>query len=193
VTDVCSDVISDNSGALVLSAVGEYRVGVVGFKNRLGKAAEEGAEKAERMKKVGPKLAEKNIALPPGERLSGQEMATLSRATSTFLVPSPRPDLSPKWGSDKAKRATMLEAIAYNLSRAEQAMNLGEGEHLSGAMVRHATLNMGLLDKQLVESIVALNENDYNSLLVEAQQAGNNLSLAVSALRLGGELLTEVS
>ena len=63
----------------------------------------------------------------------------------------------------------------------------------SGAMVRHATLNMGLLDKKLVESIVALNENDYNTLLAEAQQAGNNLSLAVSALRLGGELLTKVS
>ncbi len=110
-----------------------------------------------------------------------------------FLVPSPRPDNDPKWGSVKAKRATMLDAIAYNLSRAEQAMNLGEGEHLSGAMVRHATLNMGLLDKKLVESIVALNENDYNTLLVEAQQAGNNLSLAVSALRLGGELLTKVS
>ena len=193
VTDVCSDVISDNQVSLGFSAAVEYRFGVVGFKDRLSKAAEEGAEKAERMKKVGPTLAEKNIALPPGERLSGQEMATLSRATSTFLVPSPRPDLDPKWGSDKDKRATMLEAIAYNLSRAEQAMNLGEGEHLSGAMVRHATLNMGLLDKTLVESIVALNENDYNSLLVEAQQAGNNLSLAVSALRLGGELLAEVS
>ena len=193
VTDVCSEVISDNQVSLGLSAVGEYRFGVVGFKNRLGKAAEEGEEMSIRMKNVGPKLAEKNLELPPGERLSGQEMATLSRATSMFLVPSPRPDSAPNWGSVKDKRTTMLNAIAYNLSRAEQAMNLGEGKHLTGAMVRHATLNMGLLDKQLVESFVAMSDKDYNVLLLEAQQAGGNLSLAISALRGGSDLLAQVS
>ena len=72
-------------------------------------------------------------------------------------------------------------------------MNLGEDRHLSGAMVRHAALNMGLLDKQLVESILALNEKDYNLLLVEAQQFGGNLDQAISALRDGRELLTKVS
>ena len=134
-----------------------------------------------------------NLSLPQGARLSGQEMATLSRATSTFLVPSPRPDLDPKWGSVKDKRATMLNAIAYNLSRAEQAMRLPEGDHLSTAAVVHATLNMGLLDKMLIESIAAMSDNDYNNLLIEAQQLGGHLSTAVSALRGGSELLEEVS
>ena len=194
VTDVCCEVISENRAQLGLSAAVEYGLaGVFGFKDRLGKAAEEGEAMALRMKNVGPALAEKNLTLPPGERLSGQEMATLSRATSMFLVPSPRPDIDPKWGSVKDKRATMLDAIAYNLSRAEKAMNLGEGRHLSGAMVRHAALNMGLLDKQLVESILALNEKDYNLLLVEAQQAGNGLDQAISALRDGRDLLTKVT
>ena len=55
---------------------------------------------------------------------------TLSRATSMFLVPSPRPDNDPKWGSVKAKRATMLDAIAYNLSLAVSALRLG-GELLT--------------------------------------------------------------
>ena len=192
-TDVCSEVISDNQVSLGLSAVGEYRFGVVGFKNRLGKAAEEGEAMSIRMKNVGPKLAEKNLSMPPGERLSGQEMATLSRATSMFLVPSPRPDLDSKWGSVKDKRTAMLDAIAYNLSRAEQAMNLPEGNRLTDAMVRHATLNMGLLDKQLVESFVAMSDNDYNMLLLEAQQMGGGLSTAVSALRGASELLAQVS
>ncbi len=47
-----------------------------------------------------------------------------------FLVPSPRPDNDPKWGSVKAKRATMLDAIAYNLSLAVSALRLG-GELLT--------------------------------------------------------------
>ena len=193
VTDVCSDVISDNQMSLGLTALGEYGFGVGGFKNRLKGAAEAGEQMALRMKNTGPALTEKNLALPPGERLTGQEMATLSRATSTFLVPSPRPDIDPKWGSVKDKRATMLDAIAYNLSRAEKAMNLGEGKHLSDAAIRHAALNMGLLDKTLIESILALSENDFNTLLIEAQQAGNGLGTAISALRDGRELLTKVS
>lgn len=57
-------------------------------------------------------------------------MRTLSRATSMFLVPSPHPDNDPKWGSVKAKRATMLDAIAYNLSLAVSALRLG-GELLT--------------------------------------------------------------
>lgn len=60
-------------------------------------------------------------------------------------------------------------------------------------MVRHATLNMGLLDKQLVESFVAMSDNDYDMLLLEAQQMGGGLSTAVSALRGGSELLAQVS
>ena len=193
VTDVCCEVISDNQVSLGFSAVGEYRFGVVGFKNRLSEAGEAGEEMAIRMKNVGPKLAEKNLALPHGARLSGQEMATLSRATSMFLVPSPRPDIDPKWGGVKDKRATMLNAIAYNLARAEQAMRLPEGDSLSTAAVVHATLNMGLLDKMLIESIAAMSDNDYNLLLLEAQQMGGNLSTAVSALRGGSELLEQVS
>lgn len=47
-----------------------------------------------------------------------------------FLVPSPRPDNDPKWGLVKAKRATMLDAIAYNLSLAVFALRLG-GELLT--------------------------------------------------------------
>jgi hypothetical protein len=39
-------------------------------------------------------------------------MATLSRATSTFLVQSPRPDAEKNWGSNAAKRADLLTAIS---------------------------------------------------------------------------------
>ncbi|MBO7654961.1 MAG: phosphotransferase, partial [Kiritimatiellae bacterium] len=121
VTDVCVDVISDHQTDLGLSAVMEYGFFVGGFKDRLGNAFVEGLSTARRMAKVGPALAEKNRALPPGERLTGQEMATLSRATSTFLVQAPRPDAEANWGASAAKRADMLAAIAYNLSRAEAA------------------------------------------------------------------------
>ena len=192
VTDICSDVIGDNSDSLAFPALSEYKGDALKFRGRLEKAAEEGGQKAIRMKNTGTVLAEKNLALPPGERLSGQEMATLSRATSAFLVPLPRPDNDPKWGSVPAKRAAMLDAIAYNLSRAAKAMNLGEGEQLSNAAVSHATLNMGLLDKQLVKSILALSENDYNALVLDAQTAGKGLPAAVGALRDASKLLTKV-
>lgn len=119
-------------------------------------------------------------------------MATLSRATSTFLVPSPRPDDDPKLATVPAKRTAMLDAIAYNLSRAARAMKLPEGQPLTNAAVRHAALNMGLIDKQLAESILALGENDYNTLLLEAQNAGGGLSHALSALRGSCELLQTV-
>lgn len=192
VTDICSDVINDNSATLIGSALLEYTTDAFKFQGRIEKAAEEGQQKAARIKNVGPALEKRNLELPAAERLTGQQMATLSRATSTFLVPLSRPDDDPRWATVPAKRKALLDAIAYNLSRAEEAMALGEGRHLSDAAVRHAALNMGLLDKQLAESILALGENDYNTLLLEAQQAGNGLSQAISALRGSRELLQTV-
>jgi hypothetical protein len=125
-------------------------------------------------------------------------MATLSRATSTFLVPSPRPDADEDWAASKEKCADMLAAISYNLSRAAEAMKLEPGERLSASAVSFSTLNMGLLDAKLVESIADMDEDDYNTLVTEAQQldaktGGNELATALDALRGANDLLVQVS
>ena len=113
-------------------------------------------------------LAEKNRELPAEERLSGKDLATISRATDTFLVQSPRPDADEGWCADKTKRTDLLMAIGYNISRAAAALNLGEGERLSAAAVRHATLNFALPDEKLVNSILSLSKQDYDLLLADA-------------------------
>ena len=197
VTDVCIDVIKSHAIELGISAALEYGFFVGGFKNRLAEAFTNGTEMQVRMKNVGPVLAERNRKLAPGERLSGQEMATLSRATSTFLVPSPRPDAEKDWGSNAGKRAEMLTAISYNISRATSAMNLKEGEKLSDVALRHAVLNMGLVDGKLVESIASLSDDDYNALLAEAGQMDAKdgvygVSSAVSALRGAQAILNQI-
>jgi predicted unusual protein kinase regulating ubiquinone biosynthesis (AarF/ABC1/UbiB family) len=197
VTDVCIDVIKGHAIELGISAALEYGFFVGGFKNRLAEAFTNGTEMQLRMKNVGPVLAERNRKLAPGERLSGQEMATLSRATSTFLVPSPRPDAEKDWGSNAGKRADMLTAISYNISRAAAAMNLKEGEKLSNVALRHAVLNMGLVDGKLVESIASMSDDDYNALLAEAGQMDAKdgvygVSSAVSALRGAQAILNQI-
>jgi len=199
VTDVCVDVIRNYEDSLKKPALKEFGVfGVIGFASRLSDAFEAGKAMAARMKNAGSVLAERNRDLPPGERLSGQEMATLSRATSTFLVPSPRPDADEDWAESKEKRADMLAAISYNLSRAAEAMKLRPGESLSASAVSFSALNMGLIDAELVESIAGMDEDDYNTLVTEAQQldaqkGGNELSTALAALRGAQELLDRVS
>ena len=198
VTDVCVDVISSYQDALAPKALKEFGFGAFGFRNRLSGAFEAGQVMAHRMKHVGPVLSERNRNLPSGERLSGQEMATLSRATSTFLVPSPRPDADEDWAASKEKRADMLAAISYNLSRAAEAMKLEPGERLSASAVSFSALNMGLLDAKLVESIADMDEDDYNTLVTEAQQldaktGGNELATALDALRGANDLLVQVS
>ena len=198
VTDVCIDVIKGHALELGLSATLEYGLYVGGFKKRLADAFANGTNMQARMKNVGPVLAERNRQLKPGERLSGQEMATLSRATSTFLVPSPRPDAEKNWGSDAGKRAELLTAISYNISRAAAAMNLKEGDELSDVALRHAVLNMGLVDGKLVESIASMSDADYNALLAEAGQMDAKdgvygVSSAVSALRGARPLLNQIA
>ncbi|MBR3222799.1 MAG: hypothetical protein IKF72_11300 [Kiritimatiellae bacterium] len=200
VTDVCVDVISSYQDKLKPAALKEFinPFAAIGFGNRLSSAFEAGEVMAHRMKHVGPALSERNRNLPPGERLSGQEMATLSRATSTFLVPSPRPDADVDWAASKEKRADMLAAISYNLSRAAEAMKLKPGESLSASAVSFSALNMGLIDAELVESIAGMDEDDYNTLVTEAQQldaktGGNELATALDALRGANDLLVQVS
>ena len=200
VTDVCVDVISSYQDKLKPAALKEFinPFAAIGFGNRLSSAFETGVAMDYRMKHVGPALSERNRNLPPGERLSGQEMATLSRATSTFLVPSPRPDADEDWAASKEKRADMLAAISYNLSRAAEAMKLEPGERLSASAVSFSALNMGLIDAELVESIAGMDEDDYNTLVTEAQQldaktGGNELATALDALRGANDLLVQVS
>ena len=200
VTDVCVDVISSYQDKLKPAALKEFinPFAAIGFGNRLSSAFETGVAMDYRMKHVGPALSERNRNLPPGERLSGQEMATLSRATSTFLVPSPRPDADEDWAASKEKRADMLAAISYNLSRAAEAMKLKPGERLSASAVSFSALNMGLLDAELVESNAGMDEDDYNTLVTEAQQldaktGGNELATALDALRGANDLLVQVS
>ena len=192
VTDVCIDVIKGHALELGLSATLEYGFYVGGFKKRLAAAFDNGTELQGRLKKVGPLLAERNRKLNPNERLSGQEMATLSRATSTFLVQSPRPDAEKNWGSNAGKRADMLTAISYNISRAAAAMKLKPGEKLSDVALRHAVLNMGLIDKKLVESIASLSDADYNSLIADASKKDSQISVAVSILRGAEVYLNEI-
>ncbi len=192
VTDVCIDVIKGHAIELGLSATLEYGFYVGGFKNRLADAFENGTEMQGRLKKVGPLLAGRNRKLDSNVRLSGQEMATLSRATSTFLVQSPRPDAEKNWGSNAAKRADMLTAISYNISRAAAAMKLKPGEKLSDVALRHAVLNMGLVDKKLVESIASLSEANYNSLIADAGKKDSQISVAVSILRGAEVYLNEI-
>ena len=92
----------------------------------------------------------------------------------------------------------MLAAISYNLSRAAEAMKLEPGERLSASAVSFSALNMGLLDAELVESIAGMDEDDYNTLVTEAQQldaktGGNELATALDALRGANDLLVQVS
>ena len=198
VTDVCVDVIFGHQNELRGSVISEYGLfGAAGFAGRLETQYDAGTAAARRVKDVDRALAERNRALPPGERLSGQNLATISRASTTFLVQSPRPDADAKWGSSPDKRRDMLEAIGYNLRRVATAMNLGPGEQLSSAAVRHAVLNMGLNDLKLVESFTALKSADYDALLAQAGQAdaqfgGNILSTAVAALRGAGVILGKI-
>ena len=197
VTDICVDVIEDHSETVGINAGLEYFFGVVSFKRRLGTAFQGGKEKQVRMKNVGPVLDGRNRNLPPGERLSGQEMATLARATSTFLVQMPRPDAEKNWASNAGKRADMLTALSYNISRAAAAMKLNPGEVLPEAAIRYAVLNMGLIDGTLVKSITSLSEADYTALLADANRAQTQngaygLATALSALREAGNLLEQV-
>ena len=198
VTDICVDVIQDHSTGLGVSAFLEYGImSVGGFKGRLEAAFQSGTEMQVRMKNVGPVLAGLNRNLDPGVRLSGPEMATLARATSTFLVQMPRPDAEKNWGSNAGKRAGMLAALSYNISRAATAMKLNPGERLPDAAIRHAVLNMGLIDGKLVESITSLSEADYNAILTdagkeEAQNGAYGLSTALATLRGAEGLLAQV-
>lgn len=198
ITDICVDVIDSHEKELYLPAFTEFGFDAGGFASRLTDAYNDGLERTARTKNAAPALAERNRALPSGERLSGQEMATLSRATSDFLVPSPRPDEKKGWGAVKESRTTMLTAIAYNISRAESAMKLEPGAKLSSHAVNHAVLNMGLIDGKLIESIASMKEDDYNMLLAEAMQMdqanGNSyLSTAIDTLHGAQELLVSVT
>ena len=91
-----------------------------------------------------------------------------------------------------AKRADMLTAISYNISRAAAAMKLKPGEKLSDVALRHAVLNMGLVDKKLVESIASLSEANYNSLIADAGKKDSQISVAVSILRGAEVYLNEI-
>ena len=190
VTDVCMDVISGHQDDLKNSAIAEYgMLGVFGFVGRLKKECDEGEKAANRMKNVGDVLFDENRRRKEERRLTGQEMNAISRATSTFLVPQPRPDADKNWGASAAKRQLMLDVIEYNLSRVKPA---GDGA-LSDSAVAHAALNMGLVDGQLVTSIAGLPDKDYNQLLAEALQRGKGLPTAISSLRGAKGLLDEIS
>lgn len=75
--------------------------------------------------------------------------------------------------------------ISYNLSRGAQA--LGQ-QHLSASAVKFATLNFGIVDSTLVSSIAKLSEQEYSTLLLDAQKideqnGGYELATALGALR----------
>ncbi len=198
VTDVCVEVIFGHQNELRGAVISEYGLfGAAGFAGRLETQYDAGNAATRRVKDVAHALAGRNRALPPGERLSGRDLATISRASTTFLVQSPRPDADAKWGASADKRKDMLDAIGYNLKRVAAAMNLGPDEQLSSAAVRHAVLNMGLNDVKLVESFGTLKSNDYDALLaqagqIDAQAGGHMLATAVAALRGGTAILGEI-
>ena len=185
-TDVCSDVINDHSEELqkaVLDDIGFgaglVLAGKIKSQSRLADAVDA------RRKKVGPEITKLNDASEPGERIPGGDLAKLLRATNTFFAPSPRPDEDSKWAGSPAKRADMLSVISYNLSRGAQA--LGQ-QHLSASAVKYATLNFGIVDSTLVGSIAKLSEQEYSTLLLDAQKideqkGGHELATALGALR----------
>jgi hypothetical protein len=198
-TDICTNIILDRRDELqnlVIGKLGMFKGGT--FALRLRNNFNAGKAAAARSKATGPLLAEKNRELPAEERLSGKDLATISRATDTFLVPSPRPDADKNWCTSEAKRTELLMVIGYNISRAAAALNLGEGERLSSAAVRHATLNFALPDEKLVNSILSLSQQDYDLLLADAgkidqENGGHELTTALGALREAAKDMQTVS
>ena len=198
--DICSDVMFANQDVLKSLARSEFgTVGVIPFAFKFSRNYNDGVAAAAHKKAIGPVLAEQNRKLPAEERLSGREMVTISRATDTFLVQSPRPDADAGWCTNEAKRRDFLTAIAYNISRAAEALNIGEGHPISATAVRHAVLNFGLADKTLITSVVSLSQEDYDQLLADAntidQLSGKDvhvLATALAALRDAQTLLDKV-
>ena len=198
-TDICTNIILDRRDELqnlVIGKLGMFKGGT--FALRLRNNFNAGKAAAARSKATGPLLAENNRKLPAEERLSGKDLATISRATDTFLVPSPRPDADKNWCTSEAKRKDLLMVIGYNISRAVAALNLGEGERLSAAAVRHATLNFALPDEKLVNSILSLSQQDYDLLFADAgkidQENGRHeLTTALGALREAAKDMQTVS
>ncbi len=188
-TDICTDVIFAHKNEVASQAMSEFGMfGAMGLAGQLQANFTTAENDAARRKGVGPALERRNAELPSGERLSGRELATISRATSTFLVQSPRPDAAPGWCKDAKNRADILAAIGYNISRAAAAMNLGDGEHLADAAVRLAARSFGLSDGKLIESISGLSEGDYNQLVadagvIDAGNGGHELATALAELR----------
>ena len=188
-TDVCTDVIFAHKKEVGTQAMSELGfVGAMMFAGKLQDNFTAAEEDVKRRKDVGPALERRNAELSPGERLSGRELATISRATNTFLVQSPRPDAEPGWCKDKKNRADILAAIGYNISRAAAAMALGDGEHLADAAVRLAARSFGLSDGKLIKSISGLSEEDFNQLVADADvidtgNGGHELATALAELR----------
>ncbi len=185
-TDICSDVIFAHQKDLEDLAGNEFgsMLFAVPFALRLGKNYDAAEAQARVRKRVGPALEKLNNKLPVAERLSAAEMTTLTRATSTFLVQTPRPDANADWGGDATKRADFISALSYNISRAVEALKLPQGQKASEAAIRHAALSCGLSDGKLVVSVTSLKQTDYDLLLGEAQKTGNReLAIALEALR----------
>ena len=198
-TDICCEVIKKYQGPLGDAAGVEFGgfLGKAGFALRLGSEFTKADTAAARRKNVGTAIVKKNGELLPGERLSGQDLAALMRATDTFFVPSPRPDGSSGWAKSNANSTSLLEAIYYNLQRGADALKVTV-DKMSDAAVSLAALNFGLADGKLAESIQSLSQNDYDALLLVAGQIEMNdvnkpLTTALDALRKSKDMLTQVS
>ena len=197
-TDICCSVIRKYQDPLAEAADAEFgTVFKYAFGLRLLNEFNAADAAAARRKNIGPALVQKNGEFPADKRLSGQDLATLMRATDTFYVPSPRPDKDSKWVDRNNNGLDLLEAIYYNLQRGADALKVELGK-MSDAAVNLAALNFGLADEKLAKSIYSLSKGDYDKLLVlagqvEMNEANKPLTKALDALRNSKDLLTHVS
>ena len=198
-TDICCEVIGNNSATLAGLAQDEYGgiAGALMFRSRLNSQMDEAEAAATRRKNLDSELAKENDKRAADKRLPGRDLATLLRATNTFFTPTPRPDADAAWGKTPERRRSLLDVISYNLRLGADAL---EVPHLGAEAAKSAARNFGLADKKLAESIIALSNADYDALLAQAQQLDAErgegvveLASAVEALRGSGDLLAKVS
>ena len=195
-TDICCDVIRNYQDQLGDAAEIEFGgfAGKAMFALHLRSQFHAADAAATRRKNIGPAISKKNLdpSLSPDKRLTGQNLATLLRATDTFYVPLPRPDVK-----TSESRTQLLETIYYNLQRGAAALKV---DHLSDTAAGFAALSFGLADGELAKTIQSLSNSNYNLLLADAGKldaahgAGRNeLTAAIKALRDSEDLLNEVS
>lgn len=165
---------------------------------RMGDAQKLAAKIANGVKDVKTAFYEKNGELPAEKALAPLTILHIEKAAKDFCAPVDRPYRKPNWAQDAELRKSTLAILADDLGRLRKSV----GAEPTETMIRYAfdlnDLYEGVLEKSktggmilkasgLAAAIRDLSEDDYNALLVAAQQEKNEtLVTCLDVLRLKG-------